>query len=109
MPYVYLAVAVVFEVIGTAALKVSDGFTQIAPTAVVAVTYAASFYFLALAIRAIDIGVAYAIWSALGILLIAAIGVVVFGEIPDLPAIIGLTMIVAGVLVIFLWSKTALH
>lgn len=109
MPYVYLAIAIVFEVVGTAALKVSDGFTQALPTAAVAVAYVASFYFLALAIRTIDIGIAYAIWSAVGILLIAAIGVVVFGEVPDLAAVIGLVMIVGGVLVIFLWSKTALH
>lgn len=109
MPYIQLAAAILFEVVGTAALKTSHGFTQVLPTALVAITYTASFYFLALAIRTIDIGVAYAIWSALGIVLIAGIGAVFFKQVPDFPAVIGLALIIAGVLVIFLWSKTATH
>jgi len=109
MPYFYLATAILFEVIGTSALKVTDGFSKLAPTIVVFAAYAVSFYLLALAIRSIDVAIAYAVWSAAGIVLIAIIGVVYFRQALDVPAIIGLAMILGGVLIIFLWSKSALH
>ena len=109
MNYLYLAVAIVAEVIGTSALKASDGFTRFAPSAVVAVAYLAAFFFLSLTLRTIPVGVAYAIWSGAGIVLIALIGWLVLKQSLDLPAVLGMGLIVAGVAVIQLFSKTAAH
>ncbi|MEM1431736.1 MAG: SMR family transporter [Pseudomonadota bacterium] len=107
--YVYLIVAVAFETIGTSALKASDGFTRVWPSLAVVVGYAISFYFLSLTLRAIPVGVAYAMWSALGIFFITLIGWVVFKQRLDAPALIGLALIVAGVAVIQVFSKSAGH
>lgn len=109
MAYVYLCLAVVAEVIGTSALKASEEFTKLGPTLLVIVGYGISFYMLTLVLRTIPIGVAYAIWSGIGIALISVIGVVVFQQSLDLPAVIGIGLIVAGVAVIHLFSKVAVH
>lgn len=109
MHWLFLAVAIVFETIGTTALKASEQFTRAAPSALVVVSYGLSFYLLALVLKTIPVGIAYAIWSGLGICLIAAIGYFVFGQRLDLPAMIGLSLIIAGILVINLFSKSALH
>ena len=109
LPYVYLIIAVVFETIGTTALQASQQFTRLGPTVGVVVAYVCAFLFLGLALKYIPVGVAYAIWSGLGIVLIAGIGFVVFGQRLDLPALLGLGMIIAGILVIHLFSKTAAH
>ena len=109
MIYVHLALAIVAEVIGTSALKASDGFTKLMPSLVVVVSYAIAFFFLSLAIRTMNVGVAYAIWSGLGIVLITAIGLFYFGQRLDLPAYLGLGLIVAGVVVINVFSKTVVH
>ncbi len=109
MPYLLLACAIVAEVIGTTALKYSDGMSKTVPTIVVYVGYLVAFYFLSLALKSISIGVAYAIWSGVGIVLIAIIGAVVFRERLDGPAYLGMGLIIAGVLVLNLWSKTAAH
>lgn len=106
MPFVYLAIAILAEVVGTTALKASNGFTVWVPSAVVVVAYGVSFYFLALALRAIPVGVAYAIWSGVGIVLISALGWVLFRQRLDAAAVIGIGLIMAGVVVIQLFSST---
>ncbi|MGY6548808.1 MAG: DMT family transporter [Roseinatronobacter sp.] len=106
MHWLYLGAAILFETIGTTALKASDGMTRLTPALVVIVAYVLSFWLLALVLRVIPVGVAYAIWSGLGICLIATIGWVAFGQRLDLPAILGLGMIIAGVAVIQLFSKS---
>ncbi len=107
--FLYLIVAVMFETVGTTALQASQQFTKLGPTAIVVVAYLLAFFFLGLALKYIPVGVAYAMWSGLGIVLIAGIGFVVFGQRLDAPALIGLAMIVGGILVIHLFSKTATH
>ena len=109
MPWVYLAVAVMFETIGTTALKASDGFTRLGPTVLVVLAYGVSFWLLSMVLRTIPVGIAYAIWSGLGICLIAGIGYVVFGQRLDLPAVLGLGLIIAGIMVIQLFSKSTGH
>jgi small multidrug resistance pump len=105
----FLGVAIVAEVVATSALKASDGFSNWLPSVIVIVGYAIAFYFLSLTLRTIPVGVAYAIWSGLGVVLITAVGWIVFGQKLDLPALAGMGLIVAGVLVMNLFSKTATH
>jgi len=107
MSYLYLAIAIVAEVIGTSALKAAEGFTRPLPSLVVAVGYGAAFYFLSLALKVIPVGIAYAIWSGVGVALITLIGWVVFKQRLDAPALVGLALIVAGVVVIQFFSGTA--
>lgn len=109
MPYVILAFAVLAETIGTTALQASQQFSKLGPTIVVVVAYGAAFYLLGIALRYFPVGIAYAIWSGMGILFISAIGLVVFGQRLDLPAIFGMALILAGILVIHLFSKTSTH
>ena len=109
MHWLYLGVAILFETIGTTALKASDGMTRLAPAVLVVLAYAVSFWLLALVLRVIPVGVAYAIWSGLGICLIAAIGWIGFGQRLDAPALLGLGMIIAGIAVINLFSKSVGH
>jgi small multidrug resistance pump len=104
-----LGAAIVSEVIATSALKASDGFTRLWPSVVTAIGYLISFYLLSLVLKTISVGVAYAIWSGLGIVLIACIGWAVFGQKLDLPALLGMALIIAGVVVINLFSKTTGH
>ena len=106
MIYIYLAVAIVSEVIATTALKSAAGFTRLGPSLVVAVGYASAFYFLSLCLRAIPVGVAYAIWSAAGILLVTLLAWLLYGQRLDLPALVGLALIVSGVVVIQMFSQT---
>jgi small multidrug resistance pump len=105
--YLYLAIAILAEVIGTSALKATEGFTRLAPSVIVAIGYGVSFYFLALALRTIPVGVAYAIWSGVGIALITLIGWIVFKQALDAPALAGIALIVAGVVVIQVFSRAA--
>ncbi len=109
MQWVFLSVAIVSEVIGTSALKASEGFSRLWPSAIVVVGYALAFYFLSLALKTIPVGVAYAIWSGAGVALIALIAWVLYGQALDLPAIIGMLLIVAGVVVLNLFSNTGSH
>lgn len=106
MAYLYLAIAILAEVIGTSALKASKEFTNLLPSLIVVVGYGIAFYFMSLALRTIPIGVTYAIWSGIGIVLIAIAGIFIYKEIPDLPAIIGMGLIILGVVVIHVFSKT---
>ena len=106
MTYLYLFMAILAEVIATSALKSAEGFTKLAPSLVVVLGYGAAFYLLSLVLRHMTVGVTYAIWSGVGIVLVALVGVVVFREIPDTPAIIGMGLIIAGVTVIHSLSST---
>lgn len=105
MGYFYLIVAIVTEVIGTAALKPSDGFTRLGPSLVVVVGYGLSFYFFSLVLRTVPVGVAYAIWSGLGVVLITLTALVLYRQRPDAPALLGMGLILAGVVVINLFSR----
>ncbi|WP_411957923.1 SMR family transporter [Paracoccus homiensis] len=108
-PYLALIGAIGLEVVGTSLLQRSEQFTRLLPTVGMALCYLASFYLLSLSLRVLPLGIAYAIWSALGIVLVATIGLVVFGQKLDLPAVIGLILIVAGVVVINLFSRSVGH
>ena len=109
MGYLYLTIAIVAEVAGTSALKGSAEFTKLVPSIVVVVGYAIAFFFLALTLRTIPVGIAYAIWGGAGIALIVIAGAVLFNEIPDLPAIIGVGLILAGVVIVNTMSLTTAH
>ena len=109
MSYAYLAIAILCEVAATSAIKASQEFTQLVPSLLVVSGYAVSFYCLALALRTFPIGVAYAIWTGIGVAMITLIAAVLYGEIPDIAAITGISLIVAGVLVIQLFSSTIHH
>jgi small multidrug resistance pump len=109
LPYLYLALAIAFEVIGTSALKASETFTRLVPSLVTLVTYMVSFVFLALSLRTIPIGIAYAIWAGLGIVLIALVGWFWFRQTLDVPALIGLALIVAGVVLVNAFSQSLPH
>ncbi len=109
MAYLYLATAIIFEVLATTALKYSNEFSKLIPSLVVIVGYAIAFYFLTLVLRVIPIGITYAIWSGLGIVLVAAVGTVLFKEVPDTPAMIGMLVIILGVLIIHFFSKSFVH
>jgi len=107
--YVYLLIAIIAEVIATSSLKASQGFTRFIPSMVVLLGYGAAFYLLSLSLNGIGVGVAYALWSGIGIILLAAVGVVVFGEKIDRPAVIGFVLILAGVVILNLYSKVLAH
>lgn len=106
MPYIFLAFAIVSEVVATTALKASAEFTKPVPSIVVVIGYAISFYLLTLVLRSLPVGITYAIWAGMGIFLIAVIGAVYYREVPDLPAVVGMTLIIAGVVVLQGFSKT---
>ena len=108
-PWLTLAVAIVAEVIGTTALKASDGFTRLWPSAIVMVGYGVSFYCLSLVLRSIPVGITYAVWSGLGIVLISLVAFAVYGQRIDLAGLIGMGLIIAGVLVLNLFSRSAPH
>jgi len=109
MAYFYLALAIVAEVTATSALKASEEFTKLVPSLIVIVGYGVAFYLLALVLRAIPLGITYAVWAGLGIVLVAVTGAIVYRQIPDLPAIVGMGLIVAGVVVINVFSNTTGH
>lgn len=109
MTYLYLAIAIVAEVVATSALKASEAFTNPGPSLVVILGYGMAFYLLTLVLRTMPVGITYAIWSGLGIVLISIVGWFLFDQRLDLPAIAGMAMIVAGVLVINLFSTTSGH
>lgn len=109
MPYLYLIGAIVAEVVATTTLKTSEGFTKFWPSVVVVVGYAIAFYLLSLVLKSIPTGVAYAIWSGVGVVLIALAAWLLQGQKLDAAAMIGMALIVAGVVVMNLFSKTAAH
>jgi small multidrug resistance pump len=106
MKWIFLSIAIIAEVIGTSALKSAEGFTKLIPSAIVVIGYGISFYFLSLTLKTIPVGISYAIWSGVGITLISIIGYFFYKQTLDLPAIIGILLIIAGVIVINLFSKS---
>ncbi len=107
--WTYLAIAIVSEVAATSALKASEGLSKLWPSVVVIVGYGVAFYFLSLTLKTIPVGIAYAVWSGAGVALLAVIGWFFFGQKLDLPAFLGMALIVAGVLVLNLCSKVKLQ
>lgn len=107
--WLYLLVAIVAEVVATSALNASQGFSRPLPSVIVVTGYAIAFYFLSLTLRSIPVGIAYAVWSGVGVVLISLAGLVLFGQRLDFPALLGIGLIVAGVLVINLFSNVSAH
>ena len=107
MTYLYLAIAIAAEIVATTYLKLSDSFTRPLPTAVTVVGYAVAFYFLSLTLRVLPTGIAYAIWSGVGVVVISLIGWLVMGQALNLPTMIGLALIVVGVVIVNLYTPVA--
>jgi multidrug transporter EmrE-like cation transporter len=107
--WLFLFIAIIAEVIATSALKSSEGFTRIIPSAVVVIGYGAAFYFLSLVLKTVPVGIAYAVWSGLGIVLIAVIAWIIHGQKLDAWAFVGMGLIISGVAVLNLLSKTSAH
>ena len=106
MGYFYLSIAILMEVVAMTALK-SGGFTKVVPTIIMSAGYGISFYFMLLALKTIPMGVTYAIWAGVGIILIAVVGFLRYQEVPDLAAVIGMCLIVFGIIIIRVFSSTA--
>ena len=109
MAWLYLAIAIVAETIGTIALKASNGFNHATASTICIVGYGVAFYLLSLVVKAIPVGIAYAIWAGSGIVLITAIGAMWFKQIPDAAAMIGITFIIIGVVIINVFSNSVKH
>lgn len=109
MTWVYLGIAIIAEVIATSALKSAEGFTRLVPSAITVIGYAVAFYCLALTLREIPVGIVYAIWSGIGIVLISLVGALVFKQHLDGPAILGMALIIAGVVIMNVFSKSVGH
>jgi small multidrug resistance pump len=109
MHWIYLTIAILSEVIATSSLKAADGFTRWAPSLIVVIGYSASFYFLSLTLRTLSVGVAYAIWSGVGVALVSLIGWTIYNQSLSLATFIGITFICVGVVVLTLFSKTVSH
>ena len=107
--WLFLFAAIISEVTATSSLKASAGFTKVIPSVIVVVGYGLSFYFLSLVLKAIPIGIAYAVWAGLGIVLLALVGWVFFGQSLDTPALIGIALILAGVIIMNVFSKAVAH
>lgn len=109
MGLVYLLIAIIAEVIATSAMKAAEGFTKLIPSVLVVVGYGVAFYFLSLTLKTIPIGIAYAVWSGVGIVLVSVFAYFYYGQSLDLPALVGMALIIAGVLVINLFSRSVAH
>lgn len=109
MNWVYLAIAIIAEVVATSALKAAEGFTKPIPSALVIIGYMTAFYCLSLTLKTIPVGIIYAIWSGAGIALICLVSWLIYGQTLDLPTIIGIGMIIGGVFVINLFSNVSIH
>lgn len=107
--YLLLLAAVVTETIGTSALQASQQFTRFWPAVTVVVAYSISFYLMGLTLKYIPVGITYSIWSGFGIVFIAIIGYFVFNQKLDLPAVLGMALIIVGILIIHMFSKTVAH
>ncbi|WP_407672489.1 DMT family transporter [Paraburkholderia gardini] len=108
-PYLWLAIAIVAEVIATSALRAADGFSRLVPSIIVVAGYFVAFYCLSMTLRTMPVGIVYAIWSGVGIVLITLVAMILYRQVPDLAAICGLGLIVAGVVVLNLFSKMQAH
>ncbi len=109
MSYLYLMIAIVAEVTATSALKASEEFSKIVPSIIVVVGFLTALYFMTLTLRTIPVGITYAVWSGLGIVLVTLVAFLMYKEVPDVPAIIGMGFIILGVLIINVFSKTISH
>jgi len=107
--WLFLGIAIIAEVIATSSLKSSEGFTKVLPSVVVVIGYGVAFYFLSLTLKTIPVGIAYAIWSGSGIVLISLIGWLVLGQKLDMASVFGMGLIVAGVVVINVFSNATAH
>nr|WP_315397006.1 SMR family transporter [uncultured Duganella sp.] len=107
--WLMLGIAIVAETIATSALKSSEGFSRLVPSAIVLAGYAVAFYFLSLTLRSIPVGIAYAVWSGVGIVLITLVGWAVYGQKMDAPALIGMAFIIAGVVIMNVFSSAGAH
>lgn len=106
--YIYLAIAIIAEVTATSTLKLSEEFTKPIPSLVVIIAFGVSLYFMTLTLRTLPVGIMYAFWSGLGIILVTIVGILVYKQIPDLAAIIGMIFIITGISIIGLYSKITL-
>ncbi|HTI19076.1 MAG TPA: multidrug efflux SMR transporter [Trinickia sp.] len=107
--YLWLAVAIVAEVVGTSALRASAGFTRIVPSVVVVGGYVVAFYCLSITLKTMPVGIVYAIWSGIGIVLITLVAMILYRQVPDLAAVAGLSLIIAGVVVLNVFSRMSAH
>jgi small multidrug resistance pump len=106
MAYLYLSIAILAEVAATSALKASAEFTKLIPSLIVVTGYIVAFYFMTLVLRYIPVGITYAVWAGVGIVLVVIVGAILYGQIPDIPAVIGMGLIISGVVVIHVFSRT---
>jgi small multidrug resistance pump len=107
--YIYLAIAIIGEVIATSALKAANGFSETVPSILVVIGYGVAFYYLSLSLKTIPLGISYAIWSGVGVVAVSIIGWMYYKQALDIAALIGMAMILGGVLVIHLFSNSAAH
>ena len=105
--FIFLFLAIVLEVVGTSGLKAQ--FTKLVPSVITVIAYVCAFYFLGLTLKTLPVGIAYAIWSGVGVVLISLIGLLFFKQSLDLPAVVGLGLIIAGVIIINIFSKSVSH
>ncbi|WP_410815226.1 DMT family transporter [Paraburkholderia sp.] len=108
-PYALLAIAIVAEVVATSALRAAEGFSRVLPSVIVVLGYGVAFYCLSLTLKSIPVGIVYAVWSGAGIVLITLVALVLYRQVPDWPAIVGLGLIISGVVVLNLFSKMQAH
>lgn len=106
MAYIYLVIAIIAEVSATSALKASEEFTRLIPSIIVIIGYGLAIFLLTQVLKTMPVGITYAIWAGIGIILVVLIGAVTYKEIPDMPAIIGMSLIIAGLVIIHIFSKT---
>ena len=106
MKWIYLLVAIITEVIATSALKESEGFSKVLPSVIVIIGYSLTFYFMSLVLKELSVGITYAIWSGMGILLISLIGYFKYNQVLDIPGILGMTFIVIGIIILRFFSKS---
>ncbi|XCI75101.1 MAG: multidrug efflux SMR transporter [Flavobacteriales bacterium] len=109
MKYIFLMISIIFETIGTTALKYSEQFTRLIPSLIALVSYGLCFYFLSIVLKVLPVGLVYGIWSGVGIILVTLVGIFLFRQVPDVPAIIGIILIIVGVIILNLLSKMSKH
>jgi small multidrug resistance pump len=109
MNWLYLAIAIVSEVVATSALKSVEGFTRLWPSVLVVIGYASAFYFLSLTLRSIPVGIAYAIWSGVGVALVSIVGWVIYHQSLNTGSLVGIALIISGVIVLSLYSTIGEH
>ncbi len=109
MKYIYLLSAILLEIAGANAMKASEQFTKLWPVVLMVACYLGSFYFLSVTLKYMPLSIAYAIWAGLGIVLTAVLAAILFKQVPDAPAVMGILLIVAGVVIISLFSRTSVH